>query len=84
MTPSADIPKHQSKSPRFFHRSQPSSPRSPSPFSLLKSSLRISKSRCGICSRMMKSGQGTTIFRTGCSHSFHFPCVAKTEFPKII
>lgn len=31
------------KSPRFFHSSAPSSPRSPSAFSLLKSGLRISK-----------------------------------------
>ncbi|CAH9105451.1 unnamed protein product [Cuscuta europaea] len=76
VTPPADSPKHQSKSPRFFHRSQPSSPRSPSPFSLLKSSLRLSKSRCGICSRTVKSGQGTAIFTAECSHSFHFPCVA--------
>lgn len=39
-------PKLQCKtknSPRFFNRSTPSSPRSPSTFSLLKSSLRFSK-----------------------------------------
>lgn len=42
----ADSPKLQCrtrKSPRFFHSSAPSSPRSPSTFSLLKSGLRISK-----------------------------------------
>lgn len=39
-------PKVQKNSPRFFYRSSnPSSPRSPSTFSLLKSTLRISKVR---------------------------------------
>ncbi|XP_019173047.1 PREDICTED: uncharacterized protein LOC109168481 isoform X1 [Ipomoea nil] len=72
-----ESPKLQSKSPRFFHRSNPSSPRSPSTFSILKASLRLSKqSRCGICLRTVKSGQGTAIFTAECSHSFHFPCVA--------
>ncbi|RAL46639.1 unnamed protein product [Cuscuta campestris] len=75
-TPPADSPKVHSRSPTFSHRSLPSSPRSPSAFSLLKSSLRLSKSRCGICAKTVKSGQGTAIFTAECSHSFHFPCVA--------
>ncbi|CAI9752970.1 unnamed protein product [Fraxinus pennsylvanica] len=72
-------PKLQCKtknSPRFFHRSTPSSPRSPSTISLLKSTLRISKNRCGICLQNVKTGQGTAIFTAECSHSFHFPCIA--------
>ncbi|KAK9285824.1 hypothetical protein L1049_025025 [Liquidambar formosana] len=63
-------------SPRFFQRSNPSSPRTPSSFSLLKASLRLSKSRCGICLQGVKTGQGTAIFTAECSHAFHFPCVA--------
>ncbi|CAI9758447.1 unnamed protein product [Fraxinus pennsylvanica] len=63
-------------SPRFFNRSTPSSPRSPSTLSLLKSTLRISKNRCGICLQNIKTGQGTAIFTAECSHSFHFPCIA--------
>ncbi|KAG8384198.1 hypothetical protein BUALT_Bualt04G0093100 [Buddleja alternifolia] len=56
-------------SPKFFNRSSaPSSPRSPSTFSLLKSSLRLSKS--------VKTAQGTAIFTAECGHSFHFPCIA--------
>ncbi|KAK6128736.1 hypothetical protein DH2020_037519 [Rehmannia glutinosa] len=62
-------------SPRLFHRSNPSSPRSSSTFSLLKSSLRLSKSRCGICLQRVKTGQGTAIFTAECGHSFHFPCI---------
>ncbi|KAL2499520.1 Zinc finger (C3HC4-type RING finger) family protein [Abeliophyllum distichum] len=72
-------PKLQCKTkntPRFFHRSTPSSPRSPSTLTLLKSSLRISKNRCGICLQNVKTGQGTAIFTAECSHSFHFPCIA--------
>ncbi|XP_073154458.1 E3 ubiquitin-protein ligase WAVH1-like isoform X2 [Henckelia pumila] len=61
--------------PRFFNRSTPSSPRSPS-FSLLKSSLRLSKNRCEICLERLKTGQGTAIFTAECRHSFHFPCIA--------
>ncbi|KAL7131710.1 hypothetical protein ABFS83_12G022300 [Erythranthe nasuta] len=62
---------------RFFHRSNPSSPRSPSAaFSLLKSSVGISKSGCGICLERVKAGQGTAIFTAECGHSFHFPCIA--------
>ncbi|XP_057491621.1 E3 ubiquitin-protein ligase WAV3-like [Actinidia eriantha] len=74
-----ESPKLQSKtknSPRFFHRSNPSSPRSPSTFSLLKSSLRLHRSRCGICLHSLKTGQGTAIFTAECSHGFHFPCIA--------
>ncbi|KAL6222782.1 hypothetical protein ACLB2K_006172 [Fragaria x ananassa] len=68
--------KSSSYSPRLFQRSNPSSPKSPSSFSLLKSTLRLNKSRCGICLQSVKSGQGTAIFTAECSHSFHFPCVA--------
>ncbi|KAL3640378.1 hypothetical protein CASFOL_015346 [Castilleja foliolosa] len=73
-------PKLQCKtrdSPKLLHRSNPSSPRSPfSNFSLLKSSLRLSKqSRCGICLERVKTGQGTAIFTAECGHSFHFPCI---------
>ncbi|XP_027079160.2 E3 ubiquitin-protein ligase WAV3-like [Coffea arabica] len=78
-----ESPKRQCKtaknSPRFFQlrSSTPSSPRSPSTLSLLKSTLRISsKTRCGICLHGIKSGQGMAIFTAECSHSFHFPCVA--------
>ncbi|CAK9155648.1 unnamed protein product [Ilex paraguariensis] len=64
------------KSPGLLHRSNPSSPHSPSTFSLLKSSLRFSKSRCGICLQNVKTGQGMAILTAECSHSFHFPCIA--------
>ncbi|KAI9111495.1 hypothetical protein K1719_017185 [Acacia pycnantha] len=56
--------------------SNPPSPKSPSSFSLLKASLRLSKSKCGICSQNVKAGQGTAIFTAECSHTFHFHCVA--------
>ncbi|KAK6798263.1 hypothetical protein RDI58_005965 [Solanum bulbocastanum] len=72
-------PKLQCKtknSPRFFNRSTPSSPRSPSTFSLLKSSLRFPKTKCGTCLQTVKTGQGTAIFTAECTHSFHFPCIA--------
>ncbi|XP_073038696.1 E3 ubiquitin-protein ligase WAVH1-like [Primulina eburnea] len=62
--------------PRFFNRSTPSSPRSPSTFYLLKTSLRLSKSRCEICLEGLKTGQGNAIFTAECRHSFHFPCIA--------
>ncbi|XP_050125223.1 probable E3 ubiquitin-protein ligase EDA40 [Malus sylvestris] len=71
--------KASSYSPRLlfhFQRSNPSSPKSPSSFSLLKSTLRLSKSRCGICLQSVKSGQGTAIFTAECSHSFHFACIS--------
>ncbi|KAL0450095.1 UNVERIFIED_CONTAM: putative E3 ubiquitin-protein ligase EDA40 [Sesamum latifolium] len=86
--PNAPVPSHSEphsprlqcktrNSPRLFqHRSAPSSPRSPSTFSLIKSSLRLSKSRCGICLQSVKTGQGTAIFTAECGHSFHFPCIA--------
>ncbi|XP_052114454.1 E3 ubiquitin-protein ligase WAVH1 [Arachis duranensis] len=49
----------------------------PSTFSyLLKSTLRLSKNRCGICTQGVKAGQGTAIFTAECSHTFHFPCIA--------
>ncbi|KAL6220225.1 hypothetical protein ACLB2K_007981 [Fragaria x ananassa] len=74
------IPKKSSSySPRLFQRSNPSSPKSPSSFSLLKSTLRLNKSRCGICLQSVKSGQGTAIFTAECSHSFHFPCVKNQQ-----
>ncbi|KAM3363331.1 E3 ubiquitin-protein ligase WAV3 isoform X1 [Capsicum galapagoense] len=73
-------PKLQCKtknSPRFFNSSTPSSPRSPSTFSLLKSSLGFPKqTKCGTCLQTVKTGQGTAIFTAECSHSFHFPCIA--------
>ncbi|KAM5576938.1 E3 ubiquitin-protein ligase WAVH1-like [Rosa sericea] len=75
--PTTTTPKKPTYSPRLFHRSNPSSPKSPSSFSLLKSTLRLNKSRCGICLQSVKSGQGTAIFTAECSHSFHFPCVKK-------
>ncbi|XP_059293442.1 E3 ubiquitin-protein ligase WAV3-like isoform X2 [Lycium ferocissimum] len=63
-------------SPRFFNRSTPSSPRSPSTFSLIKSSFRFPKTKCGVCLQTVRTGQGTAIFTAECSHSFHFPCIA--------
>ncbi|KAB2617609.1 hypothetical protein D8674_013478 [Pyrus ussuriensis x Pyrus communis] len=71
--------KTTSYSPRLlfqFQRSNPSSPKSPSRFSILRSTLRLSKSRCGICLQTVKSGQGTAIFTAECSHSFHFACIS--------
>ncbi|XP_030515278.1 E3 ubiquitin-protein ligase WAVH1-like [Rhodamnia argentea] len=67
---------HQSNSLALFNLSNPSSPRSPSGFSLLKASLRLSRTRCGICLQSVKTGQGTAIFTAECAHTFHFPCVA--------
>ncbi|KAM0032376.1 putative chromatin regulator PHD family [Helianthus debilis subsp. tardiflorus] len=64
-------------SPKLFQwSSTPSSPRSPSTFSLLKSNLRLSTNRCGLCLQSVKSGRGVAIFTAECSHSFHFPCIA--------
>ncbi|XAR48468.1 hypothetical protein NMG60_11031293 [Bertholletia excelsa] len=54
--------------------SNPSSPRSP--FSILKNSLRFSKSNCGVCMQSVKTGQGTAIYTAECAHAFHFPCIA--------
>ncbi|KAL5705537.1 hypothetical protein ACHQM5_023830 [Ranunculus cassubicifolius] len=64
------------KSPRLFQNSNPSSPKSPSRFSLFKTSLRLSRTSCGICMQNVKTGQGTAIFTAECSHAFHFPCIA--------
>eukprot|EP00262_Sarcandra_glabra_P018268 TRINITY_DN6491_c0_g1_i1.p1 TRINITY_DN6491_c0_g1~~TRINITY_DN6491_c0_g1_i1.p1 ORF type:complete len:723 (+),score=1.49 TRINITY_DN6491_c0_g1_i1:318-2486(+) len=64
------------KSPRVFMGSNPNSPKSPSRFSLFKTSLRLSRSSCGICLQSVKTGQGTAIFTAECSHAFHFPCIA--------
>ncbi|KAI6699422.1 hypothetical protein NL676_013746 [Syzygium grande] len=66
----------QSHGPALFGLSNPSSPRSPSGFSLLKASLRLSRTRCGICLQSVKTGQGTAILTAECAHTFHFPCVA--------
>ncbi|KAK1433182.1 hypothetical protein QVD17_10088 [Tagetes erecta] len=64
-------------SPRLFQwSSTPSSPRSPSTFSLLKSNIRFSTNRCGLCLQSVKRGRGVAIFTAECSHSFHFPCIA--------
>ncbi|KAF5181122.1 E3 ubiquitin-protein ligase wav3 [Thalictrum thalictroides] len=63
-------------SPRLFQNSNPSSPKSPSRFSLFKTSLRLSRNSCGICLQNVKTGQGTAIFTAECSHAFHFPCIA--------
>ncbi|XP_042010349.1 E3 ubiquitin-protein ligase WAV3-like isoform X1 [Salvia splendens] len=68
---SVSTPRNRS-SIRF--RSAPSSPRSP--FSVLKSTLRLSRSSCGVCVHSVKSGQGTAIYTAECGHAFHFPCIA--------
>ncbi|KAL8231178.1 hypothetical protein R6Q57_000956 [Mikania cordata] len=60
----------------FQWSSTPSSPRSPSTFSFLKSNIRLSTNRCGLCSQSVKRGRGVAIFTAECSHSFHFPCIA--------
>ncbi|KAF7809504.1 E3 ubiquitin-protein ligase WAVH1-like [Senna tora] len=54
----------------------PNTPKSPSTFSFLKATLRLSKSRCGICMQSVKAGKGTAIFTSECSHAFHFHCIA--------
>ncbi|XP_042495522.1 E3 ubiquitin-protein ligase WAV3-like [Macadamia integrifolia] len=71
-----DAAEAMKKSPSFFQGSNPSSPRSPLGFSLLKARLRLSRSSCGICLQSVKTGQGTAIFTAECSHAFHFPCIA--------
>ncbi|XP_071693519.1 E3 ubiquitin-protein ligase WAVH1-like [Rutidosis leptorrhynchoides] len=66
-------------SPTCFLRissSNPSSPRSPSPFSFIKSSLRLNTRRCGLCLQSVKKGQGIASFTAECSHTFHFPCIS--------
>ncbi|GAA0176035.1 ion channel [Lithospermum erythrorhizon] len=55
-------------------RTKPSSPRSP--FSILKNTLRLTKSYCGVCMQSVKTGQGMAIYTAECSHIFHFPCIA--------
>ncbi|KAG2696041.1 hypothetical protein I3760_07G040300 [Carya illinoinensis] len=62
--------------PGLFQHSNHLSPKSPSSLSLLKASLRLSKSRCGICLQSVKTGQGTAIFTAECSHTFHFHCIS--------
>ncbi|KAL4582387.1 hypothetical protein LXL04_006934 [Taraxacum kok-saghyz] len=60
----------------FQWSSTPSSPRSPSSFSLLKSNIRLSTNRCGLCLESVKRGRGVAIYTAECSHAFHFPCIA--------
>ncbi|MED6146268.1 hypothetical protein PIB30_032895 [Stylosanthes scabra] len=79
-TPHSDS---DSYSPKLHCRTTSSLPNSPnntltpSTFShLLKSTLRLSKNRCGICTQGIKAGQGTAIFTAECAHTFHFPCIA--------
>ncbi|KAE8706990.1 auxin-responsive protein IAA9-like [Hibiscus syriacus] len=75
-TPTSSLP-NSPKLRSTSHFSSPSSPKSPSSFSFLKSTLCLSKGgRCGICLESVKTGQGTAIFTAECSHSFHFHCVA--------
>ncbi|KAJ1269768.1 hypothetical protein BS78_06G002300 [Paspalum vaginatum] len=38
--------------------------------------LERKKSRCGVCSRGVKSGGSAAVFTAECSHAFHFPCIA--------
>ncbi|XP_066346360.1 E3 ubiquitin-protein ligase WAV3-like isoform X1 [Miscanthus floridulus] len=74
--PSAPAPARKHRVPLFQALSAPASPRSPSRFALLKASLLPSKSRCGVCSRGVKSGGSSAVFTAECSHAFHFPCIA--------
>ncbi|KAL8172068.1 hypothetical protein V2J09_023872 [Rumex salicifolius] len=68
-------PEKKPMSPKRKIRSTPSSPRSP--FAMLKTALRISKSGCGVCLQSVKTGQGMAIYTAECSHSFHFPCITQ-------
>ncbi|XP_004509717.1 E3 ubiquitin-protein ligase WAVH1-like [Cicer arietinum] len=68
---SSSIHDNKSNSPKW---SSPNSPQSY--YSLLKATLRLSKSLCGICSQSVKTGEGKAIFTAECSHIFHFPCIA--------
>ncbi|XP_058747700.1 E3 ubiquitin-protein ligase WAVH1-like [Vicia villosa] len=61
-------------SPKWSLSSSPNSPSSY--YTLLKSTLGLSKSLCGICSQSVKTGEGKAIFTAECSHVFHFPCIA--------
>ncbi|XP_071702965.1 E3 ubiquitin-protein ligase WAV3-like [Rutidosis leptorrhynchoides] len=66
-------------SPRFFRRissSNPSSPRSPSSLSVIKTRLRLNTRRCGLCLQSVKKGQGIASITAECSHTFHFPCIS--------
>ncbi|GJN11940.1 hypothetical protein PR202_ga30178 [Eleusine coracana subsp. coracana] len=74
--PSAPAPMRKPRMPLLQTLSAPSSPRSPSRFALFKASLLPSKSRCGVCSRGVKSSGSSAVFTAECSHSFHFPCIA--------
>lgn len=56
--------------------SEPSSPRSPSKFALLKATLCLSRNRCGVCTQNLKAGDGSAaIFTAECSHTFHLSCI---------
>nr|CAB3486329.1 unnamed protein product [Digitaria exilis] len=74
--PSAPAPARKHRMPLLQALSAPASPRSPSRFALLKASLLPSKTRCGVCSRGVKSGGSSAVFTAECSHAFHFPCIA--------
>ncbi|CAL5029097.1 unnamed protein product [Urochloa decumbens] len=74
--PSAPAPARKHRMPLLQALSAPASPRSPSRFALLKASLLPSKSRCGVCSRGVKSGGSSAVFTAECSHAFHFSCIA--------
>lgn len=80
-SPKLECKTNKSSTPRLLHSSastpsSPKSPLTPSRFSLFKTSLRLSKTSCGICMQNVKTGQGTAIFTAECSHAFHFPCIA--------
>ncbi|KAK3031281.1 hypothetical protein RJ639_035581 [Escallonia herrerae] len=70
----SNTPKLSTKSPKSLLGSNPSSPRSP--FAIIKNSLRLSRSSCGMCMQSVKTGQGMAIYTAECSHTFHFPCIA--------
>ncbi|KAK3021479.1 hypothetical protein RJ639_047651 [Escallonia herrerae] len=70
----SNTPKLSTKSPKSLLGSNSSSPRSP--FAIIKNSLRLSRSSCGVCMQSVKTGQGMAIYTAECSHTFHFPCIA--------
>ncbi|CAA7388271.1 unnamed protein product [Spirodela intermedia] len=49
---------------------EPATPRSH------RQSRRPPFSRCGICLQSVRTGKGTAIFTSECSHTFHFQCIA--------
>ncbi|CAI9116084.1 OLC1v1017141C1 [Oldenlandia corymbosa var. corymbosa] len=70
----SNTPKASTKATKPRFGSNPTSPRSP--FAILKNSLRLTRSSCGVCMQSVKTGQGTAIYTAECSHTFHFPCIA--------